>query len=66
MQKTQMVETLVEKGNKLRDELLSLEKEFNTKKEEFLKIQGALEALDVLSDDVMSDTDVLSDTENQE
>jgi hypothetical protein len=57
MQKTQMVETLVEKGNKLRDELLSLEKEFNTKKEEFLKIQGALEALDVLSDDVMNDTE---------
>ena len=45
MKKQQMTETLTEKAIKLRDELLELEKQFNQKKEEFLKIQGALEAL---------------------
>lgn len=45
-----MTEILNEKSITLRDELLQLEKEFNQKKEEFLKIQGALEALNELED----------------
>lgn len=45
MEKPQMIETLMEKGNSLRDELIKLEQEFNKKKEDYLKIQGALEAL---------------------
>lgn len=45
-----MTEILNEKSTTLRDELLQLEKEFNQKKEEFLKIQGALEALTELED----------------
>jgi len=50
MEKSKMTEILNEKSTTLRDELLQLEKEFNQKKEEFLKIQGALEALTELED----------------
>ena len=45
-----MTETLQEKAIKIRDELISLEQQFNVKKEEFLKVQGALEALNELED----------------
>lgn len=45
MQTKKMIEDLTERGVRLRDELVEMEKSFNTKKEEFLKIQGALEAL---------------------
>lgn len=48
MTKEEMVKNLTEKAIQIRDELLSLEQQFNTKKEEFLKVQGALEALSVL------------------
>lgn len=43
-----MTEILTEKATTIHEELLSLEKQFNQKKEEFLKIQGALEALNEL------------------
>lgn len=42
-----MVEELTEKAETLRTELMELEKEFNIKKEEFIKIQGALEAFQI-------------------
>jgi hypothetical protein len=45
MDQQKMIDDLTERGIKVRDELVELEKKFNTKKEEFLKIQGALEAL---------------------
>jgi len=51
MNKKEMTETLTNKAIQIRDELLALEQEFNTKKEEFLKVQGALEALSRLEDD---------------
>lgn len=50
MEKTAMIESLTEKAVGLRDELLNLEREFNLKKEEFLKVQGALEALNGLQE----------------
>jgi len=40
----EIVAELSEKSNKLREELMEMERNFNTKKEEFVKIQGALEA----------------------
>lgn len=49
-----MKETLVEKATTIRNELLELEKTFNQKKEQFLKITGALEALEELDTDVPS------------
>lgn len=45
MDQQKMIDDLTERGIKVRDDLVELEKKFNTKKEEFLKIQGALEAL---------------------
>lgn len=45
MDAQKMIDDLTERGIKVRDELVEMEKTFNTKKEEFLKIQGALEAL---------------------
>jgi len=45
MQNQEMIDELTQRGIKIRDELIEMEKGFNTKKEEFLKIQGALEAL---------------------
>lgn len=41
----EMSETLTKKALALREELLKLEAEFTTKKEELLKLQGALEVL---------------------
>ena len=43
-----MVKELQEKGTKLFEELTILQNEFNAKKEQYLKIQGALEALQEL------------------
>lgn len=44
----EIVAELTEKSNKLREELMEMEKNFNTKKEEFVKIQGALEAFNYI------------------
>lgn len=41
---TELITDLTERSEKLREELMNLEREFNTKKEEFVKLQGALEA----------------------
>jgi chaperonin cofactor prefoldin len=41
---TELVTELTERSDKLREELMEMEKNFNAKKEEFIKIQGALEA----------------------
>ena len=45
MQSKEMIDQLTKRGTALREELVKIEQEFNQKKEEFLKIQGALEAL---------------------
>jgi hypothetical protein len=50
MKQSEMLEVLTEKATRLRDELLTLEREFNQKKEEYLKVQGALEAITELED----------------
>ena len=46
-----MIEELSTKEAELRTELLELEKQFNIKKEQYLKIQGALEALAAVGGD---------------
>tara|TARA_B100000902_G_scaffold348309_1_gene356161 strand:+ start:89 stop:259 length:171 start_codon:yes stop_codon:yes gene_type:complete len=45
-----MIKDLTTKMHTLRDELIEMERNFNLKKEQFLKIQGALEALTVVQD----------------
>jgi hypothetical protein len=44
----QMASELTTQANTLREELMEIERSFNTKKEQFLRIQGALEALGLL------------------
>lgn len=50
MTKQEMISSLTQKAVQIRDELVALEQQFNVKKEEFLKVQGALEALDELKE----------------
>jgi hypothetical protein len=40
-----MAKDLVKQSEELKEELIELERNFNIKKEQFIKIQGALEAL---------------------
>ena len=49
MDSRKMKVTLQQREREVREELLNLEKEFNTKKETYLKVQGALEALQELN-----------------
>ena len=46
---TTMAAELTEQSEKLKQELMDLEREFNIKKEQFIKIQGALEAFQLMS-----------------
>ena len=41
------ISELTEKATELQGELMELEKQFNVKKEEFIKIQGAIEAFQI-------------------
>ena len=45
MEPDQMLIELNDKEEKIRNELIELEQIFNAKKEQYLKIQGAIEAL---------------------
>ena len=47
----QMSSQLMERAEKLREELVELERQFNVKKEEFFKVQGALEAIQAMAQD---------------
>jgi hypothetical protein len=46
---TDLSSQLTQRAESVRDELVNLEKQFALKKEEFLKIQGALEAVNYLN-----------------
>lgn len=46
-----MATQLTERAETLREELIELERQFNMKKEEFFKVQGALEAIQAMSQD---------------
>jgi phosphopantetheine adenylyltransferase len=48
MQKNEMVENLTQRYEELKNELINIQNDFNLKKDEFIKIQGALEALQSL------------------
>ena len=52
MEAGKMLEELKEKEEKLKNELMELEQMFNVKKEQYLKIQGAIEALEALDPSV--------------
>lgn len=48
MKAEEMIETLNERYETLKSELITMEKDFNIKKEQFIRIQGAIEALNEL------------------
>ena len=52
MESNRMLKELNEKEEKLRNELIEMEQLFTVKKEQYLKIQGAIEALEALAPSV--------------
>ena len=50
MEPGSMLEELNAKEAELRSDLLDLERQFNAKKEQYLKIQGAIEALTLIEE----------------
>jgi predicted aldo/keto reductase-like oxidoreductase len=52
MNSKEMLENLKSQSENLRKDLIDLEQLFTMKKEQFLKIQGAIEALDALEDNL--------------
>ena len=52
MEPDKMLEELTDKGEKLKNELMELEQMFNIKKEQYLKILGAIEALEAIDSSV--------------
>ena len=52
MQKSEMTSQLQQSAETLKQELTQLQDTFNTKKEQYVKIMGALEALALLDEEV--------------
>ena len=48
MKKDEMLSDLTKQQEDLKKELIEMEKSFNLKKEQFIRIQGAIEALTIL------------------
>lgn len=48
MKQKEMIENLTKQAQEIAEDLQNLEKQFTLKKEQFLRIQGALEALNEL------------------
>jgi len=46
-----MLQGLTQKAETVRNELIELEQKFNLKKEEFFRIQGAMEAIQEMASD---------------
>jgi hypothetical protein len=51
MNSKEMLDNLKTQSENLRKDLIDLEQLFTMKKEQFIKIQGAIEALDALEED---------------
>ncbi len=54
MEKQEMLDDLNNQSEKLKEELIKLEQDFNQKKEHYIRIQGALESLNVLDQKTQS------------
>jgi hypothetical protein len=52
MKKREMIDTLTKQGQDIKKELNKMQEEFNQKKEQLIRIEGALEALSIVEDDV--------------
>jgi len=51
MQKQEMIAQLNQSAETIKRELIQLQETFNSKKEQYVKIEGALEALSLLDDE---------------
>ena len=51
MQKQEMITQLRQNAENLKQELIQLQETFNAKKEQYVKIEGALEALSLLDEE---------------
>ena len=49
-----MLDDLNKQAEELKEQLMQLERDFNVKKEQYIRIQGALEALNVLNEKTQS------------
>ena len=49
-----MLDDLNKQAEELKEQLMQLERDFNLKKEQYIRIQGALEALNVLDQKTQS------------
>jgi hypothetical protein len=56
MKSQEMLDNLTEQATNLQKELLEIERDFNTKKEQFIRLQGAIEAITVLQQEEDSRT----------
>ena len=54
MEKQEMLDDLNKQAEELKEQLMQLERDFNVKKEQYIRIQGALEALNVLDQKTQS------------
>lgn len=64
MKQQEIKESLTKQAQDIAQELQQIEKDFNTKKEQFLRIQGALEVLNALESETPSVTpEVLQESE---
>lgn len=57
MDAQQILTELKSQEASLRDELITMEKQFNLKKEQYLKIQGAMEALSLVDKEEETEED---------
>lgn len=56
MKKQEMIAQLQQSAEALKQELTQLQDTFNAKKEQYVKVMGALEALSILDDEVQEPT----------
>ena len=51
MKKQEMIDTLTKQGQDIKKELVQMQESFTVKKEQLIRIEGALEALSILEDE---------------
>ena len=51
MKKQEMIDTLTKQGQDIKKELVQMQESFNAKKEQLIRIEGALEALAIVENE---------------
>ena len=58
MKRQEMIDTLTKQGQDIRKELIQMQEAFNAKKDQLIRIEGALEALSILENETPSAPEV--------